>query len=182
MTSLIISPNTETLSLIESVLKENFSGHVVTADSGNEARRTVYGDIQPDLVIIDTPLTDEFGLELAVMLSDVSNVILICRNDIYEDISSSLPPEVIVVPKPFTRDDLRNSVEAFPEMHGLKRESADILMKIDEMRLINRAKCTLMEYLKFTEPQAHRYIEKQAMNNRQTRREVAEKILKTYKK
>ena len=50
------------------------------------------------------------------------------------------------------------------------------------MRLINRAKCTLIEYLKFTEPQAHRYIEKQAMNNRQTRREVAEKILKTYKK
>ena len=39
-----------------------------------------------------------------------------------------------------------------------------------------------MKYLKFTEPQAHRYIEKQAMNNRQTRREAAQKIIDTYEK
>lgn len=182
MTSLIVSPNTENISLIESVLKESVSGHIVTANSGNEARRIISGDTQPDLVIIDAPLTDEFGQELAVTLSEVTNVILICRNDISEDISPSLPSEIAVVPKPFTREDFRSSVEGFPEMHGLKRESADILTKIDEMRLINRAKCTLIEYLKFTEPQAHRYIEKQAMNNRQTRREVAERILNTYKK
>ncbi len=182
MTSLIISPNAENIAVIENVLKENVSGHIVTANSGNEARRIISGDTQPDLVIIDTPLTDEFGQELAVTLSDVTDVILICRNDIAEDIAPSLPSEIIVVQKPFTREDFRISVENFSETHGLKRESADILTKIEEMRLINRAKCTLIEYLKFTEPQAHRYIEKQAMNNRQTRREVAERILNTYKK
>ena len=48
------------------------------------------------------------------------------------------------------------------------------------MRTINRAKTTLMKYLKFTEPQAHKYIEKQAMNNRQTRLEVAVRILAQY--
>ena len=63
---------------------------------------------------------------------------------------------------------------------GVKKESADILSRIEEMRTINRAKTTLMKYLKFTEPQAHKYIEKQAMNNRQTRLEVAVRILAQY--
>ena len=51
---------------------------------------------------------------------------------------------------------------------------------MNEVRIINRAKCCLIEYLKMTEPQAHRYIEKQAMDLRQTKREIAESILKTY--
>lgn len=182
MTGLIISPCNENTTIIESILKEKISGHVVMASSGNEARRIISGDVQPDLVIIDSPLPDEFGQELAASLSEITNVILICRNDISGDISHALPSEVVILQKPFTHEDFRNAVEMFPEIHGIKRESDDILTKIEEMRLINRAKCTLMEYLKFTEPQAHRYIEKQAMNNRRTRREVAEKILNTYKK
>ena len=48
------------------------------------------------------------------------------------------------------------------------------------MRLIDRAKCVLIQYLTMTEPQAHRYIEKQAMDTRTTRREVAQQILRTY--
>ncbi len=181
MTGLIISPNEDSISTIENMIKDNVSGHIITANSGNEARRIISQNY-PDLVVIDAPLPDEFGQELAITLSEFTNVILICRNDIYENISASLHTEIAVISRPFTQEDFRNAFERFPEINGIKRESNDILNRIDEMRLINRAKCTLIEYLKFTEPQAHRYIEKQAMNNRQTRREVAEKILKTYKK
>jgi len=52
--------------------------------------------------------------------------------------------------------------------------------KIEEVRLIDRAKSVLIQYLKLTEPQAHRFIEKRAMDMRMTRKEVAESILKTY--
>lgn len=180
MTVLIISPNSNNIYNIESMLKENIIGHITTALSGNEARRII-SDNCPDLVIIDSPLPDEFGQELAINLSEITNVILLCKNKI-ENISSFLPSEIVVVTKPFNSEDFHNAIEMFPEINNIKRESNDILVRIDEMRIINRAKCTLIEYLKFTEPQAHRYIEKQAMNNRQTRREVAEKILKTYKK
>lgn len=183
MTSLIISSNQENIYFIEQFLKET-AGFVVTAYSGSEARRIISGGTVPDLVIIDTPLPDEFGVELATMTAEttVAGVILICRNDISENISHNLPADVSVVVKPFSREDFRNAIENFPEINSIKRESTDIMEKIDEMRLINRAKCTLIEYLDFTEPQAHRYIEKQAMNSRRTRREVAEKILDTYKK
>ncbi|MBD5159546.1 MAG: ANTAR domain-containing protein [Ruminococcus sp.] len=183
MTNLIISSNYENIALIEQFLKDSTSGLIVTASSGNEARRLISGDTKPELVIIDTPLSDEFGQDLAEITSVFSaGVILICRNDISENISHSLPENVVILARPFSREDFRNAVGSFPEISGIKPESADILTKIEEMRLINRAKCTLMEYLDFTEPQAHRYIEKQAMNNRRTRRETAEKILDTYKK
>ena len=63
---------------------------------------------------------------------------------------------------------------------GLRNENFKLQSKIEEIRLVNRAKCVLIQYLKLTEPQAHRYIEKQAMDTRQTKKDVAEKILKTY--
>ena len=183
MNNLIISSNRENSTLIEQLLREISTRPIVTASSGNEARRLISGDTRPDLVIIDTPLSDEFGQDLAEITAvDSVGVILICRKDVSENIPDNLPHNVAILTRPFSREEFRNTVENFPEIAGIKPESADILTKIEEMRLINRAKCTLMEYLDFTEPQAHRYIEKQAMNNRRTRRETAEKILDTYKK
>ncbi|MDE6666172.1 MAG: ANTAR domain-containing protein [Ruminococcus sp.] len=187
MNILIVSQYDESTNMLEQLIKSEIEGKIVTASSGNEARRIISDDTEPSIVIVNTPLPDEFGQELSVMIAETSNagVILICRNDISEDISHNVADSgVIVVSRPFSNEIFKDALRKIncSGIYGIKRENAGILTKIDEMRLINRAKCTLMEYLKFTEPQAHRYIEKQAMNNRQTRREVAEKILNTYKK
>ncbi len=187
MNILIVSQYDENINTLEQLVKTETGGKVVTVSSGNEARRIISDDTQPELVIINTPLPDEFGQELSVMIAETTDagVILICRNEIAEDVSHSVTDSgITVVSRPFSNEVFKDALRRtdFSGMYGIKRESAGILTKIDEMRLINRAKCTLIEYLKFTEPQAHRYIEKQAMNNRQTRREVAEKILNTYKK
>ena len=48
---------------------------------------------------------------------------------------------------------------------------------MEEIRLVNRAKWLLIEQLKMTEAEAHRHIEKQAMDRCVTRRAVAEDIL-----
>ena len=53
--------------------------------------------------------------------------------------------------------------------------------KIEEIRLVNRAKWLLIECLGMTEPEAHRYIEKQSMDQRISKREAAEAVIKTYK-
>ncbi|MDR0426754.1 MAG: ANTAR domain-containing protein [Clostridiales bacterium] len=47
-------------------------------------------------------------------------------------------------------------------------------------KLIARAKAALSESLGYTEDQAHKYIEKRAMNERKRRDEIAMEILKTY--
>ena len=49
-----------------------------------------------------------------------------------------------------------------------------------EIRLVNRAKLILINELKMSEPDAHHYIEKQAMDRCVSKREIAEEIIKTY--
>ena len=52
--------------------------------------------------------------------------------------------------------------------------------KIQDIRTIDRAKCLLIQYSGMSEEQAHRYLEKQAMDRRMTRREVAEEVLRLH--
>ena len=52
--------------------------------------------------------------------------------------------------------------------------------KMKEIRLVNRAKWVLIDELKMSEADAHRYIEKQAMDRCVSRREIAEEIISTY--
>ena len=49
--------------------------------------------------------------------------------------------------------------------------------KLMQLRLVSRAKCLLIENRGMTEAEAHHYIEKEAMNSRRTREQVAEEIL-----
>ena len=66
-------------------------------------------------------------------------------------------------------------------LRGLEKKNATIEEKMEEIRLVNRAKWLLIEELNMTEQEAHRYIEKQAMDRCVTKRAVAEQILSTYK-
>ena len=52
--------------------------------------------------------------------------------------------------------------------------------RMEDIAVIDRAKMLLISHLAFSEAQAHRYIEKQAMDMRATKRAIAEEILKTY--
>jgi len=49
-----------------------------------------------------------------------------------------------------------------------------------EIRLVNKAKWILISELFLSEPEAHRYIEKQAMDRCISKRTIAEEIIKTY--
>ena len=65
-------------------------------------------------------------------------------------------------------------------MLGIHNENKKLSRRLEDMGLIDRAKCVLIQVLGMTEPQAHRYIEKQAMDMRVSKRQVAEELLKTY--
>ena len=180
--AIIVSQPSESVDLIEQTLKNSgFSTMIVSA--GNEARQIIKNNSYLSLIIINTPLSDEFGQELAETASyeTSADVILICTGDISAELENKFSEfGITVLTKPISRDMIIQNINQrnFSEI----KESSEIMNQIDNMRLINRAKSVLMKYLKFTEPQAHRYIEKQAMNNQCTRRESAEKIIKTYEK
>ena len=62
----------------------------------------------------------------------------------------------------------------------LNRENEQLHRKLDEIRLVDRAKCLLIEHERLTEAEAHRTIEKQAMDQRLPRARVAQLILDRY--
>jgi NDP-sugar pyrophosphorylase family protein len=75
--------------------------------SGGEARRRM-GDIDFEVVIINTPLPDEFGHELSTYAVEKSNagVILLAKAGTADQISDKLQQHgVLVLAKPFTGDD-----------------------------------------------------------------------------
>lgn len=164
------------------------SGCLVSASvqSGADARRLLLeGDY--DLVLINTPLSDEFGHELAVEAATRTGagVLLIVRGEQADEVSARVEDYgVFVIPKPVSRQMFYQSVKLVAasrrRLLGIKSENIRLQQKIEEIRLVDRAKCTLIQYLGMSEPQAHRYIEKQAMDLRLTRREVSERVLKTY--
>ena len=87
--ALIVSSNNEVTELAELLLRIEGCGRTASAASGSEARRLVTNDTEPELVIINTPLPDEFGQELAEMIADTTSagIILICGSDVADDIA-----------------------------------------------------------------------------------------------
>ena len=114
-----------------------------------------------------------------------AGVLLIVKGALADEVSARVEDfGVFVLPKPISRALFFQAVKlaqaAHLRMMGLRSENEQLQVKIAEIRLIDRAKCVLIQYQNMTEQQAHRYIEKQAMDLRMTRREIAEEILKTY--
>ncbi len=178
--ALIVSSSDNSASEISILLRSSGFDQISIISSGNEARRILRTAAEINLAVVDTPLSDEFGQELAVMIAEEYqiNVILICGGD-----TSEFPHEneIFIISRPVSRElfsEIMDIISVSDE--ELKRESSDILVKTEEIRIINRAKAALMKYLKFTEPQAHQYIARQAMNSRRSRRETALKILSYY--
>ena len=62
----------------------------------------------------------------------------------------------------------------------LSSQTTKLKVKMEEIRLVNRAKMLLMQNLKMTEPEAHRYIEKEAMDRGLKKTAVAENVIKMY--
>ncbi|MPN45447.1 hypothetical protein SDC9_193014 [bioreactor metagenome] len=62
-----------------------------------------------------------------------------------------------------------------------QKENMKLQKKIQDMRLVDRAKSVLMQCLKMDEDSAHHYMEKQAMDLRCTKAEIAQNIIRTYK-
>ncbi|MGN0172534.1 MAG: ANTAR domain-containing response regulator [Acutalibacteraceae bacterium] len=183
---LLVSSLGKPREFLQALLNESGMDAVKTADSCAAARRALQSE-EPELAVINAPVGDESGLELAreIAHSTTASVILLLKADsdpmLFEKAEQN---GVLVLEKPLSRQlflqTVRIGVATRQRLLWLKNENHSLQNKIEEIRLIDRAKCTLIQYLGLSEPQAHRYIEKQAMDRRTGRLEVAKGILKTY--
>lgn len=184
---LIASGNEKATAMLVSLLKENCpSCNISIAVADSEARRTASSG-EYDAVIINSPLKDDYGLELAQMISEDTNssCIFIAKAANVDAVWDRLEDYgVQIIEKPLSRHSFYRAIKfadaSRRRMFGLQTENIKLHKKLEEIKMINRAKFVLMQYLSFTEQQAHRYLEKQAMDLRCTKLEVAKKVIKMY--
>nr|MCR5796695.1 ANTAR domain-containing protein [Eubacterium sp.] len=65
-------------------------------------------------------------------------------------------------------------------LRRIQKKTMTLEEKMEEIRLVNRAKWALIKSCHMTEEDAHRYIQKQAMDRCISKMETAENILKIY--
>ena len=169
----------------ERLLRENGFSQVEAASSGGEARRLLLaGDW--DLLLIAAPLPDEFGHDLATDAAEQGlPVLLSVKAELWEEASARVGPAgVVALGRPFSRAVFAQAVgmlwAARAQVGKLREENKKLRQKLEELRAVSRAKCLLVEYLHLDEESAHKYIERAAMEERKTRRVVAEEIIAEY--
>lgn len=158
----------------------------VVCSTAAEARRASL--CRPfDMFVIYSGLIDEHGNELAVSIADAND----CGGVFIEDsvraerIDDNLNAcGIITLSRPVTKAALLDAVRLISvsnaRVRALKAKNDELSAKLEDMKYITRAKIVLMRSLGYTEEQAHKYIEKKAMEMRASRRKVAMDILKTY--
>lgn len=173
-------------SMLALLPESRFYPVAAVSDVSSARRRLLEGKY--DIVIINAPLPDDFGTRLALNICDNSGagVLLLVKAEHYPDINGRVSPfGVLVLPKPATSQAVSQSLQLLcgtrERLRRMEQKTASIEEKMEEIRIINRAKLLLMEQLKMTEKEAHRFIEKQAMDRCVTRITIAQSILSTYK-
>lgn len=183
---LLVSSGDQFVKTIRELMPPTHFYPVNAVQSAGEARRMLL-DTGADIVLINTPLPDEFGAQLAMDLCERSDtaVLLVVKSERYEDVYARVTERgVLTLPKPTSTQLVRQSLRALcavrERLRRVGEKQATVEEKIQEIRLVNRAKWALIQCLGMTEQAAHRYIEKRAMDERISRREAAMQVLSVY--
>lgn len=183
---LAVSVSLKFVETLRTLLPEGRYGPVTVLHDAAAARRAL-AENSYDLVLINTPLPDEFGTRLALDACESSSagVLLLVKAEHCPDIEAQVSAHgVLTLAKPTSAQLFAQTLRLLcitrERLRGMEKKAVTLQEKMEEIRLVNRAKWLLIEELKMTEQEAHRYIEKRAMDRCVTRRAVAEQILSTY--
>lgn len=133
------------------------------------------------LVMVD--LTDKTDLMDALDISDeLSLIILIVDPSRLDHISYRVAPEGVIAVSRNTDvygfyNIIRIAMAVTAKVHNIAIKETKLKVKMEEIKIISQAKLHLMETKGLSEADAHRYIEKLAMDTRKKRATVAREIL-----
>ena len=151
--------------------------------SVSSARRRL-NEREFDIVIINSPLPDENGIRLAIDKSTSGNmaVLLMIPEKFYGEIFERVCQSgVFTISKPISRQRMEQALDwlesACERIKKVKQKTVSLEDKMAEIRLVNRAKWVLITEHGMDESEAHRFIEKSAMDKGVTKRVIAEGII-----
>lgn len=180
---LVVSAAEKVSSALVSLLPEHRFNPVRLVKSINAAQRA-WNERAYDLVIVNTPLPDGAGSRFAIDISNSSEavVLMLARADVLDEITERLTDNgVYTLEKPTSEAVLLQSLDWMAStrerLRRLGKKAVSFEEKMAEIRLVNRAKWVLISEHGMSEPEAHRFIEKQAMDRGITKAKLAGELI-----
>ena len=159
-------------------------GHVVGNGSRVEDAVRLVELHGPDVTVLAFGLGGGDGVEAArqVMSAHPSALVLLTSRTDAQVAAQAMTAGIVgFLAKPLRAEDLGPALDLavshFRDLEAVRRENESLRRKLESRRLIDRAKALLIERLNLTEPEAHRRIQKAAMDTRRTMAHVAQSVL-----
>ena len=172
---------------IGSLLQDSFdAGAIDCVSCAGEARRCMLEKTY-DIIIVNAPLRDEFGSRLCMDASMLSGTVaaLFTATDVLDEIVQKVTPRgVFVIRKPAAKQSIAQSfsllISARERLRTVEKKVGKAESKLDEIKAVNRAKWLLIDNEDMSEAEAHKYIEKAAMDAGITKQQAAQMIIERY--
>jgi response regulator NasT len=173
--------------LIRLDLKEMLEeeGYAVVGEAGDgETAVRLAVELRPDLVILDVKMPVLDGISAAERiagekLAPVLMLTAFSQRELVERARDAGAMAYLV--KPFTKSDLVPAIEMavsrFQELRALEAEVADLSLRLETRKLVDRAKSVLQTRYGLTEPAAFRWIQKTSMDRRMSMQAVAQAVI-----
>lgn len=159
---------------------------LVTADGLDEAERKL-AQLDPALVVWQCDAPGLPALRQCVRLAEGSEAVflLLVRPGTYEAVWRFVQAAGICVmswpaPQEVFRQTLRNLLLLKKSLRAMQAKTDQLQSQLQDMKRIQKAKSLLMNQLGMSEADAHRWIEKAAMDRCVKKREIAETIIRMY--
>ena len=183
---LVVSAAEKMNTALSSLLVEPLYRPVRIVSNVSAARRA-WNERSYDFIIVNSPLPDDTGVRFAIDTAAAKSpvVLLLIRGELYPEIFDRVVDHgVFALAKPVSLPLLSAALgwmaSARERLKKMEKKTLSFEEKMEEIRIVNRAKWLLISALGMDEPQAHRTIEKQAMDRCLSKRKVAEEIISTY--
>jgi response regulator NasT len=172
------------LDLVEMLREEGYKVAGEAVD-GEEAIRLAT-ELRPDLVILDVKMPKVDGIDAASKIAGrrIAPVVILTafsQRELVERARDAGAMAYLV--KPFAKHDLVPAIELavsrFAELQALENEVAGLNERLETRKLIERAKGLLMSKQGLSEPDAFRWIQRNAMDRRTTMKAVAQAVVDT---
>ena len=179
---LLVSRDSKIISQVSAFLVAPLFELTTTSDF-NEARRLAT-ERTFNIIIADSG--DGYDTDFAINIADsYSTILLLVPNEHFDEISYRVEGYgILTITKPFEPFYFYNMVKIAIavqyKVQVLSSQTTKLKVKMEEIKQVNRAKMLLMQNMNMTEQEAHRYIEKEAMDRGMKKTAISEEIIKTY--
>ena len=143
--------------------------------------------LRPTLIVLQSDAPDAQALHRCAELAETAEAVflLLVRQEAYSAVWRFLQKSgVCVMTWPMEQavltQTLRNLLLLKKSMQTMQAQTDQLRSQLQDLKRIQKAKGLLMRQLGMTEQDAHRWIEKAAMDRCVKKREIAETIIRMY--